>query len=171
MPVYCWPTVVDGGSTFNRNWFCVLCLPGAALLHVKATPSNKYHHVQLVLDPCRVELPLIFHPRAAVMHRIWPLWLKLPAWRVGDRGFKPHSGLQVSKKQNNVSSPLIRKKIILWGTSVTERYVLKSCVWKAVSSYSSHHPQEVLLAQFSLYVHKGGLNPQLFHFICLTLSR
>ena len=29
----------------------------------------------------------------------------------------------------------------------------KFCVWRTVSS---HHPQEVLLAQFSLYVHKGG---------------
>ena len=28
------------------------------------------------------------------------------------------------------------------------------CVWRAVSSY---HPQEVLLAQFSLYVRKGSL--------------
>ena len=28
---------------------------------------------------------------------------------------------------------------------------------------SSHHPQEVLLAQFSLYVHKGGLKPASFH--------
>ena len=28
-----------------------------------------------------------------------------------------------------------------------------------------HHPQEVLLAQFSLYVHKGGLKPDSFHFI------
>ena len=27
-------------------------------------------------------------------------WLKLPAWKVGDRGFEPHSGLQISKKQN-----------------------------------------------------------------------
>ena len=27
---------------------------------------------------------------------------------------------------------------------------------------SSHHPQEVLLAQFSLYVHKGGLKPDSF---------
>ena len=26
-----------------------------------------------------------------------------------------------------------------------------------LSYHSSHHPQEVLLAQFSLYVHKGGL--------------
>ena len=36
---------------------------------------------------------------------------------------------------------------------------------KTVSSQSSHHPQEVLLAQFSLYVHKGGLKPDSFHFI------
>ena len=27
----------------------------------------------------------------------------------------------------------------------------ESCVWRTVSSQSSHHPQEVLLAQFSLY--------------------
>ena len=31
-------------------------------------------------------------------------WLRLPAWDVGDRGFEPHSGLQVSKKQNVPSS-------------------------------------------------------------------
>ena len=40
-----------------------------------------------------------------------------------------------------------------------------SRVWRTVSSQSSHHPQEVLLAQFSLYVHKGGLKPDSFHFI------
>ena len=31
--------------------------------------------------------------------------------------------------------------------------------------HSSHHPHEVLLAQFSLSVHKGGLKPHLFHLI------
>ena len=36
---------------------------------------------------------------------------------------------------------------------------IESCVWRTVSSQSSHHPHEVLLAQFSLYVHKGGLKP------------
>ena len=36
----------------------------------------------------------------------------------------------------------------------------ESCVLKAVSS---HHPQLVLLAQFSLYVHKSGLKPYSFH--------
>ena len=40
----------------------------------------------------------------------------------------------------------------------------ESCVWRTVTSHSSHHPQEVLLAQFSLYVHKGGLKPDSFHF-------
>ena len=43
----------------------------------------------------------------------------------------------------------------------------ESCVWRRVSSQSSHHPQEVLLAQFSLYVHKGVLKPDSFHFIFL----
>ena len=45
----------------------------------------------------------------------------------------------------------------------------ESCVWRTVSSQSSHHPQEVLLAQFSLYVHKGDLKPDSFHFI-LTIK-
>ena len=36
----------------------------------------------------------------------------------------------------------------------------ESCVWRTVSS---HHPQEVILAQFSLYVHKGGLKSNSFH--------
>ena len=51
----------------------------------------------------------------------------------------------------------------------------ESCVWRTVSSQSSHHPQEVLLAQFSLYVHKGGLKPDSFHFyfelICVVWSQ
>ena len=40
----------------------------------------------------------------------------------------------------------------------------ESCVWGTVSSQSAHHPQEVLLVQFSLYVHKGGPEPDSFHF-------
>ena len=46
----------------------------------------------------------------------------------------------------------------------------ESCVWRTVSSQSSHHPQEVLLAQFSLYVHKGGLKPDSFHFKGISAS-
>ena len=42
--------------------------------------------------------------------------------------------------------------------------------FRILSSHSSHHPQEVLLAQFSLYVHKGGLKPDSFHFISPRIS-
>ena len=45
--------------------------------------------------------------------------LKLPAWKIGDRGFKPSSDIQVSKKQD-LSSLLSRKDSILWGASVSE---------------------------------------------------
>ena len=40
----------------------------------------------------------------------------------------------------------------------------ESRVWRAVPSHSSHRPQEITLAQFSLYVHKGGQNRHPFHF-------
>ena len=43
----------------------------------------------------------------------------------------------------------------------------ESCVWRAVSSHSSHNPQEVLLGQSSLYVHKGGLKPDSFIFLTI----
>ena len=46
--------------------------------------------------------------------------LKLHAWKVGDRVFEPHYGLQASKKQN-VSSPLTREDFILRGAPVTEK--------------------------------------------------
>ena len=44
------------------------------------------------------------------------------------------------------------------------------CVWRVVSSHSSPHPQEVLLALLSLHVHKGGLKPDPFHFIRAPLT-
>ena len=47
----------------------------------------------------------------------------------------------------------------------------ESCVWRTVSSQSSDHPQEVLLSQLSLYVHKGGLKPDSFHCICYISFR
>ena len=45
----------------------------------------------------------------------------------------------------------------------------ESFVWRSVSSHLSHHPQGVLLAQFSLYVHKSGLKPDSFHFAPVQL--
>ena len=46
----------------------------------------------------------------------------------------------------------------------------QSYVWMAVSSHSFHYLQKVLLAKFSLYVHKSSLKPDSFHFIFVTIE-
>ena len=62
----------------------------------------------------------------------------------------------------------LRDREVAYSASDRQGSNFESCVWRTVSSQSSHHPQEVLLAQFSLYVHKGGLKPDSFHFITRT---
>ena len=59
----------------------------------------------------------------------------------------------------------LRDREVAYSASDRQGSNFESCVWRTVSSHSSHHPQEVLLAQFSLYVHKGGLKPDSFHFV------
>ena len=73
--------------------------------------------------------------------------------------FLPHPRVKVSI----VGS--LRDREVAGSASDRQGSNFESCVWRTVSSQSSHHPQEVLLAQFSLYVHKGGLKPDSFHFI------
>ena len=72
--------------------------------------------------------------------------------------FLPHPRVKVSI----VGS--LRDREVACSASDRQDSNFESCVWRTVSSQSSHHPQEVLLAQFSLYVHKGGLKPDSFHF-------
>ena len=78
------------------------------------------------------------------------------------------------ERNKNVSSPFtcenqfvgsLRDREVACSASDRQGSNVESCVWRTVSSQSSHHPQEVLLAQFSLYVHKGGIKPDSFHFI------
>ena len=79
--------------------------------------------------------------------------------------FLPHPRVKVSI----VGS--LRDREVACSASDRQGSNFESCVWRTVSSQSSHHPQEVLLAQFSLYVHKGGLKPDSFHFISFVLLR
>ena len=72
--------------------------------------------------------------------------------------FLPHPRVKVSI----VGS--LRDREVACSASDRQGSNFESCVWRTVSSQSSHHPQEVLLAQFSLYVHKGGLKPDSFYF-------
>ena len=80
--------------------------------------------------------------------------------------FLPHPRVKVSI----VGS--LRDREVACSASDRQGSNFESCVWRTVSSQSSHHPQEVLLAQFSLYVHKGGLKPDSFlnAFLCFFLS-
>ena len=71
-----------------------------------------------------------------------------------------------SLKNNNVGR--LRDREVAWSASDRQEWSFESCVWKTVLSHSSHHPQEVFLAQFSLYVHKSGLKPHSFHFIVIS---
>ena len=56
----------------------------------------------------------------------------------------------------------LRDQEVAGSASDRQRSNFESCFWRTVSSHSSHYLQEVLLAQFSLYVHKGGLKPGSF---------
>ena len=78
--------------------------------------------------------------------------------------FLPHPRVKVSI----VGS--LRDREVACSASDRQGSNFESCVWRTVSSQSSHHLQEVLLAQFSLYVHKGGLKPDSFHFISALQS-
>ena len=77
--------------------------------------------------------------------------------------FLPHPRVKVSI----VGS--LRDRKVACSASDRQGSNFKSCVWRTVSSQSSHHPQEVILAQFSLYVHKSGLKPDSFHFMVLYI--
>ena len=79
-------------------------------------------------------------------------WLKLPAWKVGDCGLEPHSGLQIPKKQND--SSLTLKYSILWGASVIERWRARPQTTRArisnpVSEGQCHLIHLTILRKFS----------------------
>ena len=73
--------------------------------------------------------------------------------------FLPHPRVKISI----VGS--LRDREVACSASDRQGSNFEYCVWRRGSSQSSHNPQEVLLAQFSLYVHKGGLKPDSFHLV------
>ena len=73
--------------------------------------------------------------------------------------FLPHTSVKLSIVES------LRDREVACSSSDRQGSNFESCVWRTVTSHSSHHSQEILLAQFSLYVHKGGLKPDSFHVI------
>ena len=70
--------------------------------------------------------------------------------------FLPHPRVKISIVKS------LSDREVAFSASDRQGSNLESCVWRTVLSQSSHHPQDVLLAQFSLYVHRGGLKPDSF---------
>ena len=93
------------------------------------------------------------------------------ALHAGARGSVPDvGGLKEAKKillHPRVKLSIVgslRDREVACSASDRQGSNLESCVWRTVSSQSSHHPQDVLLAKFCLYVHKDGLKPDSFPF-------
>ena len=102
---------------------------------------------------------------AAFHARVWGLVPGLGGLKE-TKLFLPHPRVKVSI----VGS--LRDREVACSVSDRQGSNFESCVWRTVSSQSSHHPQEVLLAQFSLYVHKGGLKPDsFFYWILYALAQ
>ena len=122
-----------------------------------------------------VYIPLLWKCRVCICHRGGGgprVVVSTAAFHARVRGSVPGLG---GLKETKLFLPHPRVKVSIVG-SLRDREVacsasdrqgsnFESCVWRTVSSQSSHHPQEVLLAQFSLHVHKGGLKPDSFHFL------
>ena len=131
---------------------------------VKQRKTNWHHFWKLTLPSMSI---LGGGPRVVV---------SIAAFHARVRGSLP--GLGGLKETKNVSSQprvevsivgSLRDREVACSASDRQGSNFESCVWRTVSSQSSHPPQEVLLAQFSLYVHKGGLKPDSFHFISMSI--
>ena len=143
--------IASGGPALKHYWFSASCLLCSAIIG---------------LEQCWASYSVIVRqwgggPRVVV---------STAAFHARVRGSVPGLG---GLKETKMFLPHPRVKVSIVG-SLRDREVacsasdrqgsnFESCVWRTVSSQSSHHPQEVLLAQFSLYVHKGGLKPDSFH--------
>ena len=99
--------------------------------------------------------PRVVVSTAAFHTRVWGLFPGLGGLKES-KMFLPHPLVKLSIAGS------LRDREVACSASDRQGSNFESCVWEAVSS---HHTQEVILAQFSLYVHKGGLKPDSFHFL------
>ena len=136
------------------------------------TSSVKLYYLNLVSPPRPADyqnikaVPSLYWLRAGALRVV----VRTVAFHARVRGLFPGlGGLKETKlfiphpfgKLSIVGS--LRDREVACSASDLQGLNFESCVWKAVSSHSSHHPQEVLLPYFSMYAHKSGLKPDSFH--------
>ena len=134
----------DVGPTLNQHWFNIVRLLG----RVSVENSSRSCGAGAVVKAAWTES--------------WGSQVRTPLW---------HS----SFKETNCFFPAHSLKIQYCGeppwprsSSASDRHQganFESCVWWAVSNHSSHHLQEVILAQFSLYVHKRGHKSSIYFIV------
>ena len=88
--------------------------------------------------------PRVVVSTAAFHARVWGSVLGLGGLKK-TKMFLPHPRVRVS------IVGILRDREVACSASDRQGPNFESCVWTTVSFQSSHHPQEVLLAQFSLY--------------------
>ena len=152
-------------SGYNTNaWFFLKWPPWNQLIILKCIIEYGLHDSHLEKMQFRCLILQGGGPRVVV---------STAAFHARVRGSVPGPG---GLKETKMFLPHPRVKVSIVG-SLRDREVacsasdrqgsnFESCVWRTVSSQSSHHPQEVLLAQFSLYVHKA----RFISFHCLILQ-
>ena len=102
---------------------------------------------------CEGEGPRVVVSTAAFHARVWGSFPGLGGLKE-TKMFLPHPLVRI------VGS--LRERELVCSASDFQGLNFESCVWRAVSSHSSHHHHKVL--QFSLYVHKSGIKSDWFLF-------
>ena len=181
--VQCRQIVYDAGPTLLQHRVC--CIPNdstspANTCHSPNTVSmltqrlrrwpdietslGDYPVFAAVLPHCQGGGPRVVVTTAALNAKVWGLFPGLGSLEE-TKMFLPHPLIKFSI----VGS--LHDHDVACSASDLQGLYFESCVWMAVSSHSSHNPQEVLLGQFSLHVHKSGLKPDSFHFFRRIVMR
>ena len=150
MVFQCRASVADGGPTLKHRRVNVSRLLGKHHFRAKANRSNYSLSSEQLGGGPRVVVSI-----AAFHARVRGSVLGLGGLKE-TKMFLPHPRVKVSIEGS------LRDREVACSASDRQGSNFESCVWRTVSYQSSHHPQEVLLAQFSLYVHKSGLKPDSF---------
>ena len=151
MPTQCCASISTPSSYHQRLIYTLVPISGRASADTVCTCRS---HRSLWVSEA---LPRVVFSTAAFHARVRGSFPGLGGYKE-TKMFLPHPLV----KLRIVGSLRVRE--VAYPTSDLKGLNFKSCVWRAVSF---HHPQEVLLVQFSLYVHKSGLKPNSFHCICL----